>query len=269
MSSIMKIGGLTSQPIGHYEYCQRAARDCNIVSRATDPVKLTRARWAEMVEANARANSTITPVTDEEYYGVQEYWVMPKTAGDCEDFALMKRQRTDAQRLAGFIACWLPSSRQKNGDGHAVLTVRTDRADYVLDNLNGRILPWNETEYSFLKRQAAAHSGQWEKIIDTRTMVGASSNLASGSNAAKRHLYDGQDPKDRIDPVVSPPSPSQQPGLGAAGCLMQSAVSAFRLLKTGDQFRFPAAPWQTVWHWRHKNLLTPSVALLPLHPVAG
>lgn len=169
---IMKVGGLTSQPIGHYEYCQRDSRDCNIIANTTKPVKLTRARWAEMVEANARANSTIAPVTDEEYYGVQELWVMPKTAGDCEDFALMKRRELMSK---GWPASSLLITvvRQKNGDGHAVLTVRTDRADYILDNLNGRILPWNETEYAYLKRQAAAHSGQWEKIVDSRTMVGS------------------------------------------------------------------------------------------------
>lgn len=170
--SVMKIAGRTSQPIGHYEYCQTHSRDCSIRTRNIKPVKLTRQRWDEMVKANARSNISIIPVTDEEYYGVPELWTMPKTHGDCEDYALMKR----AELLSkGWPASSLLITvvRQQNGDGHAVLTVRTDRADYILDNLNGKILPWNETEYSYLKRQAAANSGQWEKIIDTRTLVGA------------------------------------------------------------------------------------------------
>ncbi len=41
--------------------------------------------------------------------------------------------------------------RQMNGEGHAVLTVRTDRGDYVLDNLELRVKPWNETSYDYLK----------------------------------------------------------------------------------------------------------------------
>jgi len=170
--SLMKTGGRTSQPIGHYEYCKRQTSDCRIVSRSTNPVKLNRARWDEMVKANARANSTVAPVTDLEYYGVEEHWVMPGSAGDCEDFALMKRKELMSK---GWPASSLLVTvvRQKNGDGHAVLTVRTDRGDYVLDNLNGRILPWNKTEYTYLKRQAAAHSGHWETIIDSRTLVGA------------------------------------------------------------------------------------------------
>lgn len=169
---IMKIGGKTSQPIGHYEYCQRQSRDCKLVSRNTNPVKLTQERWTEMVRANARANKSVVPVTDQDYYGTEELWVMPKSHGDCEDYALMKR--AELMKLG-----WPASSllitvvRQPNGDGHAVLTVRTDRADYVLDNLDGKIRQWNETEYTFLKRQAAAHSGRWEKITDTRSIVGS------------------------------------------------------------------------------------------------
>ncbi len=58
-----------------------------------------------------------------------------------------------------------------NGDGHAVLTVRTDRADYALDNLNDKILQWNDTEYRFLKRQSSSHSGRWETIDDQRRNV--------------------------------------------------------------------------------------------------
>ncbi len=169
---IMVTGGLTSQPIGHFEYCKREARDCNIRARSHQPVKLTRARWAEMVEANARANSTVRPVTDLEYYGTEEFWVMPDEAGDCEDFALMKRAELMRKGWPA-SALLITVVRQNNGDGHAVLTVRTDRGDYILDNLNSRILPWNETEYSYLKRVSVAHSGQWEKIIDSRTLVGA------------------------------------------------------------------------------------------------
>ena len=57
---------------------------------------------------------------------------------------------------------------QPNGEGHAVLTVRTNKADYVLDNLDGRIKAWNETPYTYLKRQDVKHSGHWAKIKDYR-----------------------------------------------------------------------------------------------------
>ena len=168
----MEVGSRTSQPIGHYDYCKQNRADCGYKTNNTNPVKLTRARWAEMVEANTHANSVVKPVTDKQYYGVEELWVLPKTHGDCEDFALLKRKQLMRQ---GWPASSLLVTvvRQNNGDGHAVLTVRTDRADYILDNLDGKIHQWNKTEYTYLKRVSAKHSGRWEDIIDTRQLVGS------------------------------------------------------------------------------------------------
>lgn len=171
----MATGGYTSQPIGHYEYCKKNRADCSIVASSNAPVKLTRERWSELVEANAAANANVQPVTDMEYYGKEELWVMPGAYGDCEDYVLLKRRKL---MDAGWPASTLLITvvRQPNGEGHAVLTVRTDRADYVLDNLNERILPWTETVYTFLKRQSVRNSGKWEDIVDNRRMVGSVSN---------------------------------------------------------------------------------------------
>ncbi len=44
--------------------------------------------------------------------------------------------------------------RDLNGEGHAVLTVKTDHGDFVLDNLSDEIRPWTATGYQFYKRQA-------------------------------------------------------------------------------------------------------------------
>jgi predicted transglutaminase-like cysteine proteinase len=170
--NIMRIGQFTSQPIGHYDYCRTQLADCSIKSNNTNPVKLNKARWSEMVNANARANNTVIPVTDQEYYGTEELWALPNAYGDCEDFALMKRKELMSK---GWPASSLLVTvvRQRNGEGHAVLTVRTDKADFILDNLNTEIRVWNKTEYTYLKRQAASHSGRWEDIVDSRNMVGS------------------------------------------------------------------------------------------------
>lgn len=166
-SSHMKITGLTSQPIGHHNYCKQYPSDCSIKSNNTTAPKLTRERWKQMVEVNNFSNSTIKPVTDLEFYNTEEHWAYPKSYGDCEDYVLMKRHMLIQQG-------WPPSAllitvvRQPNGEGHAVLTVRTDRADYILDNLNNKILQWNETEYTYLKRQSVNFSGHWANIKDKR-----------------------------------------------------------------------------------------------------
>jgi len=172
-SGHMNTTGRTSQPIGHFEYCKTYTSDCAIRTSSTKPTKLTRKRWSEMVAINSHANRTVAPVTDLEYYNREEYWTYPKNYGDCEDYVLLKRKML---MEAGWPASSLLITvvTQANGDGHAVLTVRTDRADYALDNMNEKILPWNKTEYRYLKRQSTRHSGRWEAIDDPRqSIVGA------------------------------------------------------------------------------------------------
>ena len=166
-SSHMQLAGLTSQPIGHYYYCKEYSFDCKINSSKTRAPKLTRKRWQEMVEVNSYSNSTIAPITDLEGFGIEELWTYPVSYGDCEDYVLMKRHML-MQHGWPASSLLITVVLQPNGEGHAVLTVRTDRADYVLDNLNNKIKQWNETEYRYLKRQSEKYSGHWTKIIDPK-----------------------------------------------------------------------------------------------------
>jgi predicted transglutaminase-like cysteine proteinase len=99
---------------------------------------LTQRAWAKMVEINARVNATIAPRTDLEMWGREEIWSYPVKYGDCEDYVLQKRHELIQ---AGFHTSNLLITvvLQPNGDGHAVLTVRTDRGDFVLDNLVSKV----------------------------------------------------------------------------------------------------------------------------------
>ena len=64
--------------------------------------------------------------------------------------------------------------RKPDGEGHAVLTVRTDKGDFVLDNLNDAVKPWEATGYRYLKRQATNHTGRWVTIREgNTTLVGS------------------------------------------------------------------------------------------------
>jgi len=164
----MPTAGRTSQPIGHAVFCKQYASECSVRSKNTKPTELTRKRWAEMTEINRQVNLAVEPVTDLEYYKQEEFWTYPGKYGDCEDYVLLKRYML---MQAGWPASSLLITvlTQPNGDGHAVLTVRTDRADYVLDNLRMEVKPWNETEYTYLKRQSIKNTGRWTKIIDKRS----------------------------------------------------------------------------------------------------
>src|SRR5690606_31185825 len=112
----------------------------------TPRVVLTAELWHDLLRINATVNSTIGQVTDEEQYGRPEVWTYPDSGrGDCEDYALLK-QRTLA--AAGWPAgtLLLTVVVRTNGEGHAVLTVLTDRGDLILDNLDDKVRVWNETD---------------------------------------------------------------------------------------------------------------------------
>jgi predicted transglutaminase-like cysteine proteinase len=66
--------------------------------------------------------------------------------------------------------------RERDGNGHAVLMVRTDRGDLILDNQNGKVLLWNDTNYEYVKRQSQADAGKWVGINDDRFTVIAAAN---------------------------------------------------------------------------------------------
>jgi predicted transglutaminase-like cysteine proteinase len=168
MPGSMQVVGKANPPIGHYEFCRIYASECMPTSRDAGPMTLTEEKWRTVLDINYTVNTTIQPVTDQEIYGVEERWAYPRTVGDCEDFVLLKRKMLMAK---GFDPSDLLITvvLQPNGEGHAVLTVRTDRGDFVLDNMRNKVLLWTDTEYTFLKRQASDNAGRWVKLQDGRT----------------------------------------------------------------------------------------------------
>ena len=169
-AAFMKTGGRASQPIGHYEFCQTYKNECNIKGGNEQPVALTSKVWSLLVQVNSSVNSKIQPVTDMEIWGKAEVWSYPTTAGDCEDYVLLKQKLLNESGIP-LTDLLITVVRQMNGEGHAVLTVRTDRGDYVLDNLEPRVRPWNETNYDYLKRQAKSNTGAWVSINDDRQVL--------------------------------------------------------------------------------------------------
>jgi predicted transglutaminase-like cysteine proteinase len=169
--SFMMSGGRTTQPVGHYELCQEIPVECRQVTQKRKPVELTRELWARIVDVNNAVNTMVSPRTDREIWGVEERWSYPvKGIGDCEDYVLEKRRMLmEAGMPAGSLL--ITVVRQPNGDGHAVLTARTSLGDFVLDNLEPRVLAWEDTQYEFLKRQSDQNSGVWVSIEDDRQML--------------------------------------------------------------------------------------------------
>jgi len=167
----METTGRTLQPIGHAVFCQQFKAECSVKSTNTEAVVLNRKRWKELVDINYQVNMAVEPVTDLEYYKTEEYWTYPDKYGDCEDYVLLKQYML-MQKGWPASSLLITVVKQVSGDGHAVLTVRTDLGDFALDNLRMKIDTWDKTPYRYIKRQSVSNSGKWKSIRDKRRQIG-------------------------------------------------------------------------------------------------
>ena len=174
-NEFMTVTGQTSQPIGHYEFCERLPKECKIRNTNLQPIKLDQSSWDILIDVNHSVNARIRPATDMELYGREEYWTYPVDAGDCEDYVLEK-QRELREKGLPLASLLITVVRKPDGEGHAVLTVRTDRGDFILDNLRDDVNNWKDTEYTYLKRQSTQTPGRWVSIEQRDDIVVSSVN---------------------------------------------------------------------------------------------
>jgi predicted transglutaminase-like cysteine proteinase len=66
--------------------------------------------------------------------------------------------------------------RDQHGDGHAVLTVKTDRGELILDNQTNHILYWSDTGYRFVKRQSQSDPNVWVSLGEPRAAPATASS---------------------------------------------------------------------------------------------
>jgi predicted transglutaminase-like cysteine proteinase len=157
--------GKAEPPIGYQEFCAGHAMDCLPQGPVLERVLLTPDKWRELAGLNKDINEAIRPISDMAQYGVVERWTYPDLGmGDCEDYVLLKRRRLMELGWPQ-SALLITVVRDENGEGHAILTVRTTRGDYILDNKHSRILSWQRTPYTFIKRQSGKDPRQWVSLV--------------------------------------------------------------------------------------------------------
>jgi predicted transglutaminase-like cysteine proteinase len=169
------VTGATSIPVGAADFCRRDRDACGANAHVVEVEQLTEQSWNQLVAVNDQVNASIVPETDEDLYKLAEYWTYPEGRGDCEDIALEK-QRELVKAGWDRSALLMTVVRERDGNGHAVLMVRTDRGDLVLDNQNGKVLLWKDTNYQYIKRQSQTDAGKWVGLNDNRATVIAAAN---------------------------------------------------------------------------------------------
>ena len=161
----------TRAPIGWIDFCNDQPAECAGGPVAPRDVVLSPKAWHDLVDVNSWVNTTIKPMTDLDHYGVVEKWAYPDDGyGDCEDYVLLKR-RMLIQAGWPRSALLITVVRDQKDEGHAVLTVKTDKGDYVLDNQVSEIRLWAETGYRYVKRQSQIDPNVWVSLGDPRPAI--------------------------------------------------------------------------------------------------
>jgi predicted transglutaminase-like cysteine proteinase len=135
------VGEETSVPYGWVDFCRRYLREIDHVNH-----------WV---------NSHVQPISDMDHWGLVDRWDYPLDGrGDCEDYALLKRKMLIDM---GFPrqALLITVVKDESQEGHAILTLKTSKGEFALDNLNDEMKAWTTTGYRFVKRQSQQDPNVW------------------------------------------------------------------------------------------------------------
>lgn len=158
----------TLAPSGFYRLCKdKVLSVCKgsdgILRTGEDGKVLMNSRlFTDLQSVNLQVNVAIRP--EAEQAGSQDNWQVNLNKGDCEDYALTKK--------AKLVAMGWPSNAllitivdTEFGERHAVLTVATNRGDYLLDNLLKKVINVEISKYKFISRQGAKGGYSWSRLI--------------------------------------------------------------------------------------------------------
>jgi predicted transglutaminase-like cysteine proteinase len=155
------VGEETSVPYGWVDFCRRYQGECDGDRSAAADINLSAKAVHEIMRINRWVNAHVQPVSDMDHWGVVDRWDYPVDGkGDCEDYALLKRKMLID---IGFPkqALLMTVVKDESQEGHAILTLKTNKGEFVLDNLNDEMKPWTQAGYRFVKRQSQQDPNVW------------------------------------------------------------------------------------------------------------
>lgn len=149
----------TIAPIAFAKFCDNAADQCVRIGDR-DTIELTKQKRTELQRINSEINSAIVYIGELEG---QDEWKLNPASGDCDDYAVTKRQRL---LRAGWPsgALRIATARTPSGIGHAVLVVSTTQGDLVLDNRTNVVKPWKAVDLKWIKIQSHENPRVWLKL---------------------------------------------------------------------------------------------------------
>jgi predicted transglutaminase-like cysteine proteinase len=144
----------SAQPTAAWsEFCERNPAECAINPAEPATIQLDQRVSNAIVAINKQVNAAVSPQEDIQHWGVIDRWDYPDDGyGDCEDYQLLKRRLLVEAGLPR-RALRMVVVLDELGQGHAVMAVRTDQGDFILDNKRDAVLPWHQTGYVYIKSE--------------------------------------------------------------------------------------------------------------------
>lgn len=156
--SLLDKGAPSLAPFAHVRFCKANPEQCRSDGGAAR-LTLDKQTLATIRSVNMQVNRAIRPVNDRNT-PLGDVWSLSPRAGDCDDFAVTKRQALIRAGLSA-AALRLLVATTSWGEGHAVLVVVTDGGDLVLDNRTDRVRPLAESGLRPVKVQSSADPRRW------------------------------------------------------------------------------------------------------------
>ncbi len=140
--------GSAHAPLGFQVMCLKNPAECKGGGKAK--ITVTADVMATLKRVNGHVNRSIRPRND----SGADVWSASASTGDCEDYVLAKRR---ALIKAGISSSSLRIAyvKTRRGEGHAILVVKTNGKDLVLDNLTASIKPLSQTGYRIISMSGA------------------------------------------------------------------------------------------------------------------
>lgn len=155
----MKEGGPTLAPFAHIKFCMASPEQC-AAQDGPRTIEMTSETRDAIATINRSVNASIVPKLDPPG---QEVWKTDAIEGSCHDFAVTKREKLIA---AGYSAkaVRLAVARTGEGEGHAVVVIRTSDGDMVLDNRTNAIKRWDRTDLHWIEIESSDDPHMWNAV---------------------------------------------------------------------------------------------------------
>lgn len=193
-SSPLALGLPTAAPDGYVALCRASPSQCPEAQAPTGLQQaafvvppahtgLTAGQWNLLNAVNLKVNTQVRYVTDQERFGKPDVWSPAVTEGDCEDYALAKRQMLWAAGWAAGDLSMAVVDSPATGP-HAVLVANTTQGAYVLDNADSWVMPWKEAGYTWISAQDT--DGQWRVAGENAQAMLIAASIANRQSGSTR-----------------------------------------------------------------------------------